>query len=255
MLNFITNLSLWVLFIKSHWSIFTLFQPPVAISCNCVKTTASIHSSSLTWRAEHPWSSAIAVYKSLGLYILVFLLFVSDSIDLEYFSCSLDVSNLGALGSTAVASLATLPFSPPPAAQSTLCLDPVVPDVYSIVVLWQLQSCQACQWTVVKHLHIYSLLKGHVYSTQIRTIYLLWMARTCLSMCFCAALQSFLLKEEKYCLVILSFNLGGLENCRPYMVFLQKQEVSLIGCRRQCLDQRGGVNGFYFFYFCAFCEN
>lgn len=31
------------------------------------------------------------------------------------------------------------------------------------------------------------------------------------------------------------------------MGFLQKQEVLLIGCRCQCLDQRDGVIGFYFF--------
>lgn len=39
------------------------------------------------------------------------------------------------------------------------------------------------------------------------------------------------------------------------MGFLQKQEVSLIGCRCQCLDQRGGVIGFYFFISLPFGVN
>lgn len=94
MLNLITNLSLWLLFIRSHWSIFTLFQFPEAISCNCIKARVSAnHPSSLAWHAEHPLSWNTPACASLALQILVLVGCFSDSIDLEYFYCELDISN------------------------------------------------------------------------------------------------------------------------------------------------------------------
>lgn len=63
MLNFITNSSPRVRFIRSRWSIFTLFQLPKAISCNCIKATVSTNlSSSLGWRTECPWSWSVPVW-------------------------------------------------------------------------------------------------------------------------------------------------------------------------------------------------
>lgn len=152
MLNFITNLSLGVLFIRSQWSIFTLFQLPKAISCNCIKATVSTnHSSSLAWHTEHPWSGAIAVYKSLGLYILVSFQIPST---LSTFTVSL----------TSATSPPTI-FTPPEP-RSSLRLDPVVPDLYSIFVCrdgcTRVKACSGWWWNICTYT---CLLKSHMYST------------------------------------------------------------------------------------------
>lgn len=155
MLNLITNLSLWLLCIRSLWSIFTLFQLSKAISCNCIKAAVSAnHPSSLAWHTEHPLSWNTPACASLGLHIVSCLFFQIPSA-LRTFTGSWTLATQ-ALGSAHVTSLAAL-FSPS-AAQSFLHLDPVVPDMYSIFVCCHGYSCvKACQWTMVPHLHIYSL--------------------------------------------------------------------------------------------------
>lgn len=97
MLNLITNLSLWLLFIRSDWSIFTLFQLPKAISCYCANATVSTNHPSLLTSHTYPIklkSTCLRIIRSsISCSYQGFFFFFSDSIDLEYFYWELDISN------------------------------------------------------------------------------------------------------------------------------------------------------------------